>query len=61
MQIGLAVAGGVIGLWALLAVRPVASSLLGAPWSIGLGWPVMVAGFAVLAWVGLAQLFSPRA
>ena len=60
-QIGLAVAGVVIGLWAVLTVRPVASGLLGEPWPIGLGWVAMVAGFAVLAWVGLAQLFSPRA
>jgi hypothetical protein len=60
-QIGLAVAGGAIGLWALLTVRPVASDLLGAPWPIGLGWPLVLAGFAVLAWVGLGQLFSPRA
>jgi hypothetical protein len=59
-QIGLAIAGGAIGLWALLTVRPVASDLLGSPWPIGLGWPLMLAGFAALAWVGLAQLFSPR-
>jgi hypothetical protein len=60
-QIVLAVAGGAIALWALLTVRPVASDLLGAPWAIGLGWYLMLAGFAVLAWVGLGQLFSPRA
>jgi hypothetical protein len=60
-QIVLAVAGGAIGLWALLTVRPVASDLLGAPWAVGLGWYLMLAGFAVLAWVGLGQLFSPRA
>jgi hypothetical protein len=60
-QIGLALAGGVLGLWGLLAVRPVASALLGAPWPIGLGWPLMLAGFAILAWVGLVQLFGPRA
>ncbi len=61
VQIGLAVAGGALGMWALLTVRPVASNLLGAPWAIGLGWAVMLAGFVGLAWVGLAQLFSPRA
>jgi hypothetical protein len=60
-QIGLAVAGGVLGLWGLLAVRPLASVLLGAPWPIGLGWPLMLAGFAALAWVGMVQLFGPRA
>ncbi len=60
-QIGLALAGGAIGCWALLTVRPVASELLGAPWPIGLGWVLMLAGFAGLAWVGLSQLFSPRA
>jgi hypothetical protein len=59
-QIGLAVAGGAIGLWALLTVRPVASELLAAAWPIGLGWPLMLAGFMVLAWVGMTQLFSPR-
>ncbi|MEP7357212.1 MAG: hypothetical protein ABI847_08230 [Anaerolineales bacterium] len=60
-QLGLAAAGGVLGLWSLLALRPVASDLLGSPWPIGLGWGLMLAGFAILAWVGLAQLFSPRA
>jgi hypothetical protein len=60
-QAGLAAAGGALGLWSLLTVRPVASELLGAPWAIGLGWGAMLAGFAALAWVGLAQLFGPRA
>lgn len=59
-QVVLALAGGLLGLWLLLAVRPLASDLLGAPWPIGLGWPLMVAGFALLAWVGLVQLFGPR-
>ena len=60
LQTLLAVAGGGLGLWSLLALRPVASELLGAPWAIGLGWLIMLAGFVVLALGGLRELFGPR-
>jgi hypothetical protein len=60
LQIALAALGGGLGLWSLLAVRPAASSLLGAPWTIGLGWPIMLLGFALLLLGGLRELFGPR-
>lgn len=60
LQIILAALGGGLGLWSLLTLRPVASSLLGMPWPIGLGWPIMLAGFAVLLLGGLRELFGPR-
>jgi len=60
LQTLLAVLGGGLGLWSLLVLRPVASDLLGAPWAIGLGWLVMLAGFVVLALGGLRELFGPR-
>jgi hypothetical protein len=60
LQIVLALAGGGLGLWGLLVLRPVASALLGATWAIGLGWPIMLAGFALLALGGLRELFGPR-
>ncbi len=59
-QVLLAAAGAALGVWALLMVRPAASAVLNAPWPIGLGWPVMVAGFIALALAGMAQLFSAR-
>lgn len=60
LQIVLAALGGGLGLWSLLVLRPVASSLLGAPWAIGLGWPIMLAGFALLVLGGWRELFGPR-
>ena len=60
LQILLAILGGGLALWALLVVRPVASELLGAPWAIGLGWWIMLAGFVVLAAGGLRELLGPR-
>ena len=60
LQTLLAVVGGGLGLWSLWVLRPVASDLLGAPWAIGLGWLVMLAGFVVLALGGLRELFGPR-
>jgi|GEM_PF-712776 len=59
LQILLAGLGGAYGLWTLLAVRPVASALLNAPWAIGLGWFVMLAGFVGLIISGVAYFFSP--
>ncbi|HEY4579539.1 MAG TPA: hypothetical protein VIG89_00770 [Candidatus Acidoferrales bacterium] len=61
VQICLAGLGGAYGLWALLAVQPVASELLNAPWAIGIGWLAMLAGFAGLVLAGLAHVFGPRA
>lgn len=58
LQILLAGLGGAYGLWTLLAVRPVASALLNAPWAIGLGWFVMLAGFVGLIVSGVAYFFS---
>ena len=60
LQIVLALVGGALGLWGLIVVRPVASGLLGAPWPVGLGWPMMLLGFALLALSGLRELFGPR-
>ena len=60
LQIVLAALGGGLGLWSLLVLRPAASDLLGANWAIGLGWPIMLAGFALLALGGLQELFGPR-
>jgi hypothetical protein len=60
LQLVLALVGGGLGLWSLLVLRPVASDLLGATWAIGLGWPIMLAGFALLALGGLRELFGPR-
>jgi hypothetical protein len=53
-------AGLLLGLFALLTVRPIASALLNAAWPIGLGWVLMLVGFAGLALSALAQLFGPR-
>jgi hypothetical protein len=61
LQFLLAALGLGLGLWTLLVLRPVASDLLGASWAIGLGWPLMLAGFVVLALGGLRELFGPRA
>ena len=60
LQILVAVVGGGCGLWALVMLRPVAADLLSAPWAVGLGWPIMLAGFGVLAVGGLRELFGPR-
>ena len=60
LQVVLAVLGGALGLWSLLLLRPVASDLLGSTWAIGIGWPIMLAGFVLLAWVGIRELFGPR-
>jgi len=60
MQIVLAALGGGLGLWSLLVLRPTAAGLLGAPWAIGLGWPIMLAGFALLVLGGWRELFGPR-
>jgi hypothetical protein len=60
LQIGLALLGGGLGLWSLLVLWPLASQLLGTTWAIGLGWPIMLAGFALLALGGLRELFGPR-
>ncbi len=59
LQILLAGLGGAYGWWTLLAVRPVASALLNAPWAIGLGWFVMLAGFVGLIISGVSYFFSP--
>jgi len=60
LQIVLALVGGTLAVWGLLVLRPVASGLLGAAWAIGLGWPIMLAGFVLLALGGLRELFGPR-
>lgn len=60
LQIILAALGGGVGLWSLLVLRPVATALLGAPWAVGLGAPLMLLGFALLALGGLRELFGPR-
>jgi hypothetical protein len=60
LQVLLGAAGTLLGAFALLNVRPVASALLNMPWPIGLGWGFMLLGFAALALAGLAQLFGPR-
>jgi hypothetical protein len=60
LQIIAAGAGAGLGLWTLLVVRPVASSLLGRQWPIGLGWPAMLIGFAGLLLAGLGQLLGAR-
>lgn len=60
LQCLLGLAGFLLGLFAMLTLRPAASEVLNAPWPIGLGWLAMLAGFASLALAGLAQLFGPR-
>ncbi len=60
LQTALAVLGGGLGLWSLVVLQPVASGLLGASWAVGIGWPIMLAGFAMLALGGLRELFGPR-
>lgn len=60
MQIILAALGGGLGLWGVFALRPVASALLGSPWAVGLGVPLMLLGFALLVLGGLRELFGPR-
>ena len=60
LQLLLGLAGAALGLDALLTLRPVASALLNAAWPIGLGWFLMVAGFAALAVAALAQLVGPK-
>jgi hypothetical protein len=60
-QMATALVGGGYGLWAYLAVRPLAMGLLGASWGVlGAGWALMLVGFAGLAWLGLTQLFGPK-
>ncbi len=60
LQTALAAGALAVAAWALLTVRPEARELLAAPWNIGLGWWVMLAGFGWLALLGLARLFGPR-
>jgi hypothetical protein len=60
LQIVLAALGGGLGLWGLLVLHPAAVGLLGASWAIGLGWPLMLAGFALLLLGGWRELFGPR-
>jgi hypothetical protein len=57
----LALGAGAIGLWAVLALRPAANAALNAPWQLGLGWYLMLAGMAGLVVSGLARVFGPRA
>jgi hypothetical protein len=60
LQALLALAAGVAGLWAALTVQPAASAVLNAHWSLGLGWYLMLLGFAGLVLTGLARVFGPR-
>jgi TRAP-type mannitol/chloroaromatic compound transport system permease small subunit len=56
----LGLAGLLLGMFALLTVRPVASELLNTAWPVGVGWLLMIAGFTLLALSGLSQLFGAR-
>jgi hypothetical protein len=60
LQFLLGLAGALLAGFALLTLRPVASALLNTAWPIGLGWVLLVAGFAALAAAGLAQMFAAR-
>ncbi len=60
VQIVLAMAAIASAVPPLLAVRPAANEVLGAAWPLGLGWPLLLAGLAGLAWLALRRLFSPR-
>jgi len=60
LQAALAAVALIVGAWALLTVRPIAGGLLGAPWGLGLGWPLMLAGLGWLALLALRRLFGPR-
>lgn len=60
LQVLLGLAGALLGGFALLRLHPIASALLDAPWPIGAGWVIMLAGFAALAAAGVAQMFGPR-
>ncbi len=57
LQVAAALTGGGYGAWALWTVRPAASEVLNAPWAIGLGWGVMLAGWAGLAVTGALELW----
>jgi hypothetical protein len=60
LEIALALAGGVVSVWALSALQPIASQLLGAAWVIGWGWAAILLGFAGVLVAAWAQLFRPR-
>ncbi|MCC7361643.1 MAG: hypothetical protein IT317_19320 [Anaerolineales bacterium] len=60
LQTLLALGALALGAWALAAVQPSASDLLGAPWAVGLGWWAMLLGLGWLALLGLRRLFGPR-
>ena len=60
LQAGLGLAGALLGLLAMLTLRPAASVLLNTPWPIGFGWLLMLAGFSLLSLGGLTQLFGAR-
>ena len=60
LQFILALAGAILGGYALFVLHPPASAVLNAAWPIGLGWGVMFTGFVALALAALAQLFGPR-
>ncbi|MCC6187501.1 MAG: hypothetical protein IT318_00590 [Anaerolineales bacterium] len=61
LQSALAGLGGSVGLWAVLVLRPAASEVLNAPWALGLGWYLMLLGFAGLVLSGVSRIFGPRA
>jgi hypothetical protein len=60
LQALLALAAGLAGVWAALTVQPAASEVLNASWNLGLGWYLMLIGFAGLTVTGLARVFGPR-
>jgi hypothetical protein len=55
-QIALALIGMGYSIWALWSLLPLAAELIRAPWPIGWGWPLMLAGLGAVvvgAWRGL--------
>jgi len=60
LQLIVAVAAFASAIPPLLAVRSAADGVLGAVWSLGLGWPLLLVGLGMLALFALARLFGPR-
>jgi hypothetical protein len=61
LQILLALAGGAVGLWAMLVLWPAAFHLLRAPWAVGYGWAALLMGFTGLIMTGVGRVFGLRA
>jgi hypothetical protein len=59
-QIALAVIGIGFSVWALWSLSPLAAELMRAPWPVGWGWPLTLAGLGVVAVSAWRGLFTQR-